>query len=170
MERGVNEDQVLPMARYFKALGVCLRFIEFMDVGNHNGWNLERVVSGQQILERLQAVFELKPVDTSSNLAVAKRYVYADGSAEVGLITSVTQPFCGGCTRARISADGKLYTCLFANTGMDLKPLVRVDDFDAERLYSQLAKIWGQRRDQYSQLRSQQTSSTKKVEMSYIGG
>ncbi len=170
VERGVNEHQILPMARYFKDLGVCLRFIEFMDVGNHNGWNLERVVSGQQILECLQAVFELKPVDTSSNLAVAKRYAYADGSAEVGLITSVTQPFCGGCTRARISADGKLYTCLFANTGMDLKPLVRVDDFDAERLYGQLAKIWGQRKDQYSQLRSQQTSSTKKVEMSYIGG
>ena len=91
-------------------------------------------------------------------------------AVEVGLITSVTQPFCGGCTRARISADGKLYTCLFANTGMDLKPLVRVEAFDAERLYGQLAKIWGQRKDQYSQLRSQQTSSTKKVEMSYIGG
>jgi len=170
VERGVNDGEVLPMARYFKEHGVTLRFIEFMDVGNHNGWKLERVVSGREILETIQSEFEVEPVDLSSNLEVAKRYRFVDGSAEFGLITSVTQPFCGGCTRARISADGKLYTCLFASSGLDLKSVLRAADYDKDTLLGLLSKHWTARGDRYSELRNKEGTSRDKVEMSYIGG
>ncbi len=170
VERGVNDGEILPMARYFKERGVTLRFIEFMDVGNHNHWKMERVVSGREILETIQSEFEVEPIDLSSDRQVAKRYRYAGGSAEFGLITSVTQPFCGGCTRARISADGKLYTCLFASHGLDLKSFLRVDDYDKEALYDLLAKHWSGRDDRYSELRQTLSPDREKVEMSYIGG
>lgn len=170
VERGVNDGEILPMARYFKQRGISLRFIEFMDVGNHNGWKMERVVSGREILETIQREFPVEPVDISSSQEVAKRYRYRDGSAEFGLITSVTQPFCGGCTRARISADGKLYTCLFASTGLDLKQIMRAPNYDKAQLYDQLAGHWGARKDRYSEQRTQGIQSKDKVEMSYIGG
>lgn len=170
VERGVNDSEILPMARYFKDAGVTLRFIEFMDVGNHNGWNMDRVVGGREILDTIQSEFTVEPVDTSSTTQVAKRYRYTDGSAEFGLITSVTQPFCQGCTRARISADGKLYTCLFASSGLDLKQILRAEGYDQAQLYALLAKHWGARDDRYSELRSTHPDTKSKVEMSYIGG
>lgn len=170
VERGVNDGEILPMARYFKERGVTLRFIEFMDVGNHNGWQMERVVSGREILRQIEGEFAVEPVDLSSGREVAKRYRYADGSAEFGLITSVTQPFCGGCTRARISADGQLYTCLFASKGLDLKAYLRADDYDPGKLYDFLAAHWRGRDDRYSELRQTTGGKQEKVEMSYIGG
>lgn len=170
VERGVNDGEILPMARYFKKLGVPLRFIEFMDVGNCNGWEMERVLSGGEILSRIESEFAVEPVDLSSGFEVAKRYRYSDGSAEFGLITSVTQPFCGSCTRARISADGRLYTCLFAAKGLDLKAYMRRDDYSKEQLLSMLRSNWGRRDDRYSELRSSRTTYLPKVEMSYIGG
>ena len=170
VERGVNDGEILPMARYFKERGVTLRFIEFMDVGNVNGWKMERVVSGQEILQQLQSEFAVEPIDLSSSGQVAKSYRYADGSGEFGLITSVTQPFCGGCTRARISADGKLFTCLFASSGLDLKQFLRAEGYEKAALYDLLAKHWGARDDRYSELRNQAGLRPAKVEMSYIGG
>ncbi|MFT5622880.1 MAG: cyclic pyranopterin phosphate synthase [Bacteroidia bacterium] len=170
VERGMNCAEILPMARYFKQLGVTLRFIEFMDVGNCNGWNLDKVVSGREILDQIQSEFAVEPVDLTSNNEVAKRYRYADGSAEFGLITSVTQPFCGGCTRARISADGKLFTCLFASEGLDLKSYLRSDTYKKEELFERLSKHWGARDDRYSELRSTVGVNLPKIEMSYIGG
>jgi cyclic pyranopterin phosphate synthase len=158
------------MARYFKALGVQLRFIEFMDVGNCNDWNLKKVVSGREILDRISREFAVEAVDLSSNQEVAKRYRYADGTAEFGLITSVTQPFCSGCTRARISADGKLYTCLFASEGLDLKGYLRSDGYTKEALFDRLSKHWQVRDDRYSELRSTIGATKSKIEMSYIGG
>lgn len=170
VERGVNDGEILPMAAYFKERGVPLRFIEFMDVGNHNGWQMERVVSGREILAKLQSEFKVEPLDLSSEQEVAKRYRYADGSGEFGLITSVTQPFCAGCTRARISADGKLYTCLFASQGLDLKAILRAETYQSSDLLALLSQHWGARHDRYSELRSSQGPASGKVEMSYIGG
>ena len=170
VERGVNDSEILPMARHFKALGVTLRFIEFMDVGNHNGWNMDRVVSGREILQQIETEFEVESIDLSSAQQVAKRYRYTDGNVEFGLITSVTQPFCGGCTRARISADGKLYTCLFASKGLDLKSFLRSEDYSPAKLDELLARQWGQRNDRYSEIRTEAGTTRQKVEMSYIGG
>lgn len=170
VERGVNDGEILPMARYFKERGVTLRFIEFMDVGNHNDWKMERVVSGREILDTISSEFAVELIDLTSEQEVAKRYRYADGSAEFGLITSVTQPFCGGCTRARISADGKLYTCLFASSGLDLKQVLRADDYGKLKLFDLLAQHWSGRDDRYSELRRSLPLGGEKVEMSYIGG
>jgi len=170
VERGMNDGEILPMAKFFKERGVILRFIEFMDVGNHNGWNRDRMVSSREILKIIEKEHSVEPIDLSSDQEVAKSYRYADGSAEFGLITSVTQPFCGGCSRARISADGQLYTCLFASEGLDLKYFMRADDYSKERLHELLAKHWGSRDDRYSELRTQQSGTRSKVEMSYIGG
>ena len=171
VERGVNDGEIVPMARYFKERGINLRFIEFMDVGNHNGWVLDRVVGGKEILEKIQAVYNVEPIDLTSGQGVAKRYRYADGSAEFGLITSVTQPFCHGCTRARISADGSLYTCLFAAAGHDLKSWLRAEPRDHAAVVAHLSKFWAARTDRYSEERGRLTASVaKKVEMSYIGG
>ncbi len=171
VERGMNDSEILPMARYFKERGLTLRFIEFMDVGNHNRWAMERVVSGREILERIRQWFPVEPVDARSPSEVAKRYRYTDGSAEFGLITSVTQPFCGGCTRARISADGQLFTCLFASKGIALKSWLREAERSPEEILARLSAIWGNRTDRYSEERGQLTAAeSTKVEMSYIGG
>ncbi len=170
VERGVNESEILPLAHFAKGLGVEIRFIEFMDVGNHNNWAMERVVSGKQILEMLSRDFELEPVDLSSAQMVAKTYRHRDGSAEVGLITSVTQPFCGNCTRLRLSADGKLYTCLFASSGFDLRGFLRGECPTDAGLTECLAGLWRRREDRYSEIREAETKSRTKVEMSYIGG
>jgi len=169
VERGVNDGEILPMARYFKARGIPLRFIEFMDAGNHNGWNMERVVSGREILERIRSEFAVDPVDLSSAHEVAKRYRYGDGGGEFGLITSVTQPFCGGCTRVRISADGKLFTCLFASDGLDFKAWLRERERSSDEIYNRIAALWGRRDDRYSEERGKGVPRNK-VEMSYIGG
>ena len=170
VQKGVNEGEILPMARHFKGLGVPLRFIEYMDVGNHNGWEMAQVLSANEILKKIQTEFEVEPIDLSSSAEVSKRYRYKNHTSEFGLITSVTQPFCGGCTRARISADGKLYTCLFASTGLDLKKILRSEKYDKATLLSVLSKHWGLRDDRYSELRAVNKSAQEKVEMSYIGG
>ena len=172
VERGANDSEILPMARYFKQRGINLRFIEFMDVGNHNQWQLERVVSGREILERIGSEFAVEPVDLTSTDQVAKRYRYADGSAEFGLVTSVTQPFCAGCTRARISSDGRLFTCLFASAGIDFKSWLREQERSPAEVLERVAGIWGQRTDRYSEERdpADTTKQRDKVEMSYIGG
>jgi cyclic pyranopterin phosphate synthase len=169
VKRGLNEHAILPMARYFREAGHTLRFIEYMDVGATNGWRLDDVVPAAEIVARISAEFPLEPVDPGYRGEVAKRWRYADGAGELGLIASVTQPFCGDCTRARISAEGRLYTCLFGRRGHDLRALVRGGTAD-EGLQAAIEKIWAGRTDRYSELRTEQTSSVPKVEMSYIGG
>jgi len=141
-----------------------------MDVGTTNGWRLDDVVSGREIVDLIDGQFPLEPVNPDYRGEVARRYRYKDGGGEVGVITSVTQPFCGDCTRARLSAEGKLYTCLFASTGTDLRAVVRSGASDAE-LDDAIGAVWGRRVDRYSEIRSEQTVKlTRKVEMSYIGG
>ena len=169
VKRGVNEDSILDMARYFRFTGHIVRFIEYMDVGHTNGWRLDDVVPAREIVETIAAEFPLEPVEPNYRGEVARRYRYCDGGGEIGVIASVTQPFCGDCTRARLSADGKLYTCLFATRGHDLRALVRGGASDAE-LVEAIARVWRVRDDRYSELRTQETSALAKVEMSYIGG
>lgn len=170
VQKGVNESDIIPMAKYFKEHGHILRFIEFMDVGTTNGWKMENVVPSKDILAMLREQFKLKPKDPHYFGEVAKRYVYEDGG-EIGFISSVTEAFCSSCTRARISAEGKLYTCLFTDTGFDLKQLVRDTAIDDETLLIHLRKLWHNREDQYSLLRGmQQDRKRKKIEMSHIGG
>jgi cyclic pyranopterin phosphate synthase len=169
VKRGLNEDSVLPMARHFRWTGHIMRFIEYMDVGSTNGWRLEQVVSAAEILRSIQAEFPLEPVEPSYRGEVANRYRYRDGAGEIGLIASVTQPFCGDCTRARLSADGKLFTCLFAVHGFDLRRLLR-GGADDEQIAAAIAGVWRRREDRYSEIRSSETIGLPKVEMSYIGG
>jgi cyclic pyranopterin phosphate synthase len=165
----VNDDQIVPMAAFFKARGQTLRFIEYMDVGHTNGWRLDDVVPAGEIVRALDEAFGVEPVDPSYRGEVAQRWRYRDGSGEVGVIASVTQPFCGDCTRARLSAEGRLFTCLFAVRGTDLRALVRGGATD-EDLAEAVTGIWRGRGDRYSELRSAATSDLPKVEMSYIGG
>jgi len=169
VKRGVNEDSVLPMARHFRDRGHVVRFIEYMDVGHTNGWRLDDVVPAADIVAALDAELPLEPVPPRYPGEVAERYRYRDGSGEIGVIASVTRPFCGACTRARLSADGSLYTCLFATTGHDLRALVRGDAGDDE-IAAALGGVWRDRADRYSELRSSATPDLPKVEMSYIGG
>jgi cyclic pyranopterin phosphate synthase len=173
VKRGVNEDQIVPMAAYFREAGHILRFIEYMDVGVTNGWRMDDVVPAVEIVERIDGVFPVEPAEANYRGEVAKRWRYKDGLGEIGLIASVTQPFCGDCTRTRLSAEGKLYTCLFAVRGHDLRALVRSGATD-EDIAAKLAQIWRVRGDRYSELRSQNTVDPaiggQKVEMSYIGG
>ena len=169
VKRGVNEDSILPMARYFREKGHILRFIEYMDVGHSNGWRLDDVVPAAEIVERIGAEMPLEPLPPNYPGEVANRWRYADGSNEVGVIASVTQPFCGSCTRARISAEGKFYTCLFAVKGQDLRELLRGGASDDE-ISEAIARTWTRRKDRYSELRSSLTKDLPKVEMSYIGG
>ena len=169
IKRGLNEAAVLELARYFKGTQHVLRFIEYMDVGATNGWRLDDVVPAAELVRTIDAVFPIEPIERSYRGEVAQRWRYRDGSGELGLITSVTQPFCGDCTRARISAEGKLYTCLFGIRGHDLRALVRSGATDDE-LGAAVAGIWSKRTDRYSERRSESTLDLPKVEMSYIGG
>lgn len=173
VEKGVNEQQVVPMVRALAPQGVVVRFIEFMDVGNHNGWELSRVYPARQILDDLRTHYSLTPLDAAYRSEVANRYRIDELGTEVGIIASVTQPFCRDCARARLSADGKLYTCLFASIGWDLRHYLREDALSDEALRARLEYIWGQRTDRYSEERTalmQDHRVAQKVEMSYIGG
>ena len=169
IKRGVNDDQIVPLATFFRERGHTLRFIEYMDVGHTNGWRLDDVVPAKEIVARLDDAFGVEAVAASYRGEVAQRWRYRDGGGEVGVIASVTQPFCGDCTRARLSAEGKLFTCLFAVRGHDLRALLR-SGASEEELEAALRRVWGSRADRYSDLRSTATPGLEKVEMSYIGG
>jgi cyclic pyranopterin phosphate synthase len=169
VKRGLNEDSIVPMARYFRGTGRILRFIEYMDVGSSNGWRLNDVVSAREIVATIDRELPLEPIEKNYVGEVAERWRYRDGSGEIGVIASVTQAFCADCTRARLSADGSLYTCLFATQGHDLRGLVRGEMTDAQ-IADVIAAIWTSRDDRYSELRSEETAGLKKIEMSFIGG
>lgn len=169
VRRGLNDHTVVELARHFKDSGHVLRFIEYMDVGTTNGWRLDQVLSGQEILDLINAEMRLEPVDSAYRGEVANRWRYVDGTGELGVITSVTRPFCGDCTRARLSAEGKLYTCLFAAYGTDLKEVLREDAGD-EEIIAIVKRIWSTRQDRYSDVRTEETADLDRIEMSYIGG
>ena len=169
VKRGVNDHQVVALARHFRDQGHIVRFIEYMDVGATNGWRLDDVVSAAEIVALIDAELPLEPAEENYRGEVARRWRYRDGGGEIGVIASVTQPFCGDCTRSRISAEGRLYTCLFATTGHDLRALVRGGADDAE-LHETIGRVWGRRSDRYSEQRSSRTEALPRVEMSYIGG
>jgi cyclic pyranopterin phosphate synthase len=171
VKRGVNDDQIVPMASFFRETGDTLRFIEFMPVGETNHWQTDDVVPAAEIVSTLNAAFPVQPAEAQYRGEVAKRWRYEDGKGEIGIIASVTQPFCADCTRSRVSAEGKLYTCLFAVRGHDLRALIRSGATD-EELSARLAEIWKVRGDRYSELRSQglTVDDEAKVEMPYIGG
>ncbi len=170
VRRGLNEDSVLPLARWARAEGLILRFIEYMDVGHTNGWRLDDVVPAAELVERISAEMPLVPLDPNYVGEVAARWRYVDGSGEVGVIASVSAPFCGDCSRARLSADGQLFTCLFAVKGHDLRSILRDPGADDGALRTAIATVWGARTDRYSELRTAATSSLPKVEMFAIGG
>ncbi len=170
VKRGVNDgEQLVQIAERFRGTGHVLRFIEYMDVGHTNGWRLDDVVSADEIVKTIGARWPLEPAGTHRPDETAKRWRYADGAGEIGVIASVTQPFCGGCSRARLSAEGKLYTCLFGVKGHDLRGPLRLGASD-EELAELLRSVWGRRTDRYSELRTAETATLPKVEMSYIGG
>ena len=169
IKKGVNENDLESLVQHFRGTGHVLRFIEYMDVGTTNGWRLDEVVTADEILERVSAMEGLEPVQSSYRGEVARRWRFQDGSGEVGVIASVTRPFCGDCTRARLSADGQLFTCLFAARGFDLRTRLRDGVSDAD-LRETLAELWRQRNDRYSELRSAHTLSRERPEMSYLGG
>jgi len=169
VKRGVNDAGVVDLAAHFKGTGHIVRFIEYMDVGHSNGWRLDDVVPAAEIVAAISHRFPLDPIAPNYPGEVANRFRYRDGSGEIGVIASVTQPFCGGCTRARLSAEGSLYTCLFATGGHDLRALLR-DGADDEALAAVLVGVWSARSDRYSEIRSEATAGWQKVEMSYIGG
>jgi cyclic pyranopterin phosphate synthase len=169
VKRGLNDGSVLEMAEHFRGTGHTLRLIEYMDVGTTNGWQMDDVVPAAELVEAIGAEWPLEPVEPAYPGEVARRYRYADGAGEVGVIASVTQPFCHDCSRARLSAEGRLYTCLFAAAGHDLRRRLRGDGGD-EDVEAFLRRIWGRRADRYSELRTAETSGRPKVEMSHIGG
>jgi len=169
VRRGLNESAILPMARFFREKGHILRFIEYMDVGHTNGWRLDDVVPAREIVRIIGAELPIEPVGPNYPGEVAERWRYIDGGGEIGVIASVTQPFCKDCTRARVSAEGKLYTCLFAAAGTDLRALVRSDAGD-DALRDAIGAVWAARTDRYSEQRSSDTAGLHKIEMSYIGG
>ena len=169
VKRGVNDHTVVDLAQHFRGSGIIVRFIEYMDVGTTNGWCMEHVVTASEIIERINAVLPIEPLEPNYPGEVARRWRYVDGGGEIGVIASVTAPFCGSCTRARLSADGKLYTCLFAAQGHDLRAPLR-DGASDEDITKILESVWRARDDRYSQLRSAATFDGQKIEMSYIGG
>lgn len=169
IKRGVNDDAILPAASYFRQRGHVVRFIEYMDVGNSNGWELQEVISAIEIRDLINGEFPIEPASPDYHGEVAQRWRYQDGGGEIGIIASVSQPFCGACTRVRLSADGSLYTCLFASEGHDLRALIRKGISDRE-LSDAIKSIWSHRADRYSELRTTQTVEQPKIEMSYIGG
>lgn len=169
VKRGLNEESILPMARYFREKGYILRFIEYMDVGSTNGWRLADVVPAAEIINMINAEMPVEPTGPNYIGEVAERWRYKDGTGEIGIIASVTQAFCGNCSRARLSADGKLFTCLFGVKGFDFRQLLRGGASD-EEITQTIAKVWRVRADRYSELRSEETIPLPKVEMSHIGG
>lgn len=170
VKKGMNDHQVLPMAAYFKERGITLRFIEFMDVGSTNGWNFDQVVTKRELIEMIHKMYPLEPAEAHYFGEVAKRYRYVGTNVEVGFITSVSESFCISCTRARISADGKFYTCLFATEGLDVRELLRGNLSD-EELLSVIQDVWMNRKDRYSDERTEESAKNRpKIEMSYIGG
>jgi len=169
VKRSLNESSILPMARYFKEKGYILRFIEYMDVGHSNGWRMDEVVSASEIIRMIHAEMPLEPADPNYKGEVAERWRYKDGSGEIGVIASVTQAFCSTCTRARLTAEGKLFTCLFGIKGFDFREMLRGGASD-EELSQAIARVWNKRTDRYSEIRSEKTTSLPKVEMSHIGG
>lgn len=172
VKKGTNDQEIIAMAKHFKGTGVTLRFIEFMDVGSSNGWDMSQVLPSQEVAERINAVFPIEPIEANYPGEVAQRWRYLDGSGEIGFISSVTQTFCHECTRARISTDGQLYLCLFANEGFDFKTLLRAGKSDLE-IANAIMSTWKKRDDHYSEIRGSKTpraNGAKKVEMSYIGG
>jgi cyclic pyranopterin phosphate synthase len=169
VKRGCNDRSILPMAHFFHGTGHVLRFIEYMDVGVSNGWRREHVVPAAEIAAMIDAELPIKPIGANYRGEVAKRWRYRDGGGEIGIIASVTQPFCGSCTRARLSAEGTLYTCLFATRGHELKPLLREGASD-QHISQYISSVWARRVDRYSELRTLYPVPTPKVEMSYIGG
>ncbi len=170
VQRGVNDHRIPEMAEYFRGTGHVLRLIEYMDVGTTNGWRMDDVVPAAEIVAAINDRWALEPLEANYPGEVATRYRYRDGAGEIGVIASVTQPFCGACTRARLSADGKLYTCLFAAHGHDLRAFLRDDDPTDEELSERVRSIWARRADRYSDLRHARTQLRPKIEMSYIGG
>lgn len=171
VQRGVNDHDIVPMAEHFRGTPHIVRFIEYMDVGNTNGWRLDEVVPSKEVVERIHATWPVEPLEANYRGEVAERYRYTDGGGEIGMISSVSQPFCGDCSRARLSAEGKLYTCLFAGAGHDLRDRLRAGASE-EELLAFLTGIWRRRADRYSELRTHETKvvDTRKIEMSYIGG
>jgi cyclic pyranopterin phosphate synthase len=174
VKRGVNDQEIVPMARHFRGSGHIVRFIEFMDVGSSNGWRMDDVVPSAEVVRRIGAEMPLRPVDRNYAGEVAERWAYEDGSGEIGVISSVTQAFCRDCTRARLSTEGKLYLCLFAQKGYDLRTLLRGDGsaagLDDVELQTVVGEIWRARSDRYSEQRTEATARLPKIEMSYIGG
>jgi cyclic pyranopterin phosphate synthase len=174
VQKGVNETEILPMARHFRGSGAILRFVEFMDVGNHNQWSPDQVFSAREVVDLIDGEFPLEPLDANYRGEVAKRWRYQDGEGEIGIISSITQPFCHGCARARLSATGELFTCLFATSGLDLRQVLQSGG--REKVATVIASAWKGRNDRYSMERIEKGSTSaggkgpKKVEMSYIGG
>ncbi len=172
VKKGTNDQEIIAMAKHFKGSGVTLRFIEFMDVGSSNGWDMSQVLPSKEVADRIHAVFPIEPIEANYPGEVARRWRYIDGSGEIGFISSVTQTFCHECTRARISTDGQMYLCLFANEGFDFKTLLRSDKSDLE-IANAIMSTWSGRDDHYSEIRGSNTidlKANRKVEMSYIGG
>ena len=169
VERGVNEDSIVEVAEHFRGTGHIVRFIEFMDVGTTNGWNMASVVPSSEVVGRINEKFPLEPADRNYRGEVANRWRYVDGAGEIGVISSVPQPFCSDCTRVRLSAEGRLYTCLFAVAGTDLRAAIRNGADDVE-LHAIVTDVWSGRTDRYSEIRSEATKRRPKIEMSYIGG
>lgn len=169
VKRGVNDGGVLDLATFGRENGHVIRFIEYMDVGTTNGWRLDDVVPAAEILEKIDARYPLEALDARYPGEVARRYRYLDGAGEIGLIASVSQPFCQGCTRARLTSDGRLITCLFAASGHDVRSVLRATAGD-EELVALLARVWGAREDRYSEERALMTAPAERVEMSYVGG
>ena len=175
VQKGINVDDILPMVEYFRGTGAILRFIEFMDVGNHNQWNMDKVFGAREIIDLINAAYPLQPIGANYDSEVAKRWQFTDGGGEIGVISSITQPFCGNCSRARLSAKGELFTCLFATSGHNLKQLL-TEGISRDQLKENISSIWAGREDQYSMQRDRKAKSlpiklrTQKVEMSYIGG
>lgn len=169
VQRGVNDHTLVDLARYCKDNGYILRFIEYMDVGTRNGWKLDHVVPAQEIIEKIDTALPLEPLDPNYYGEVALRYRFKDGGGEIGVIASVTQPFCGTCTRLRLSAEGKIYTCLFAVNGVSLRDPMREGATDDD-LRDLMNRVWKLRKDRYSEIRTEETAAQKKIEMYYIGG
>ena len=169
VKQGINDQHVVEMAKYFKGTGHIVRFIEFMDVGSTNGWQMSHVVPSRQLVSQINEIFPIEPVEPNYIGEVAERWKYKDGSGEIGFISSVTQAFCDSCTRARLSAEGSIYTCLFATKGTDLRMLLRTGATDAT-ISNVINNLWQAREDNYSEIRTAETASLRKIEMSYIGG